>query len=94
MKSPRVFFVVASFLAVGCTPLPDGVTKEMMATYDAAVASIGCDIITDRHYLPLELQTGFSREQLIEMGRYRIATDAGLPIVGGGMRLYSGECEL
>jgi hypothetical protein len=78
----------------GCTPLPDGVTKEMMSTYDAAVASIGCDVITERHYLPLELQTGFSREQLIEMGRYRISKDAGLPIAGGGMRLYSGACEL
>ena len=80
------------FALLGCTPLPEGITPEMLAQYDAAVASIGCDVVTERHYLPLELQTGFTREQLIEMGRYRIATDAGLPIVGGGMRLFSGDC--
>ena len=89
----RRWLVLAFGLALwGCTPVPEGITPQMLAQYDAAVASIGCDVISERHYLPLELQTGFTREQLIEMGRYRIATESGLPIVGGGMRLYSGDC--
>ena len=91
----RLASVLGAVALVGaCAPLPTGVTPAMLAQYDAAVASIGCDVVHERHYLPLELQTGFTREQLITMGRYRIQTDAGLPIAGGGMRLYSGDCAL
>ncbi len=79
------------FLAACATP-PTGVGPQMVGAYDAAVASIGCEMVNEPQYRAVEFQTGMTREQTIEMGQYRMAAGAAEPIPGGGVRLTSGPC--
>lgn len=71
---------------------PEGLGPEAVAMYDAAVASVGCEMINEPHYAAVEIQTGMTREQTIEMGQYRMAAEAAEPIEGGGLRLTTGPC--
>ncbi|GGL87542.1 hypothetical protein GCM10011534_06910 [Pseudooceanicola nanhaiensis] len=64
----------------------------MVGAYDAAVASVGCEMVNEPQYRAVEFQTGMTREQTIEMGQYRMAAGAAQPIEGGGIRLTSGPC--
>jgi len=75
-----------------CAVPPTGTGPEAIAAYDAAVASIGCEMVNEPQYRAVEFQTGLTREQTIEMGQYRMAAGAAEPIAGGGVRLTSGPC--
>jgi len=79
------------FLAACAVP-PASVGPQMVDAYDAAVASIGCEMVNEPQYRAVEFQTGMTREQTIEMGQYRMAAGAAEPIPGGGVRLTSGPC--
>ncbi len=82
---------VLPFLAA-CTLPPQGVTKDDLAAYDAAVTSVGCTLETDRQYLPVELQTGLTREQLIEISQYKLAVEEAVSLENGGVKLVTGAC--
>ncbi len=56
------------------------------------MASVGCQLRTEREYLAVELQTGMTREQAMQMGQVRLASGAAQQIEGGGIRLTSGPC--
>ncbi|MDF1855515.1 hypothetical protein [Pseudooceanicola sp.] len=79
-------------LTGACAMAPQGVGPETAALYDAAVASVGCEMRTEREYLAVELQTGMTREQTIQMGQFRMAAGAAEPTEGGGVRLTTGAC--
>ncbi|MBY6090145.1 hypothetical protein [Maritimibacter alkaliphilus] len=79
-------------LLAACEPIPEGVTPEDAESYKAAVASIGCEMKTERDYLPVELQTGMTREQTIAMGQYLMSRDEAVPLEGGGVKLTTGAC--
>ncbi|EPX80459.1 hypothetical protein Salmuc_03775 [Salipiger mucosus DSM 16094] len=63
-----------------------------LVAFDEAVASVGCDLVSESDYLPVEFQTGMTRPMLQEIAGYRIATDKGVRLESGGFRLTSGPC--
>jgi hypothetical protein len=80
-----------SFVSACALP-PQGVTQDDIANFDVALASIGCDLVGESDYLPMELQTGLTREQVIEVAQYRVAAEAAVNLEGGGIRLVTGDC--
>ena len=60
--------------------------------FDEAVASIGCDLVDETDYLPVELQTGLTREQVIEVAQFRLAAEQAVSLSNGGIRLITGAC--
>ncbi len=79
-------------LLAGCQMPPQDTTGEDLALFDAAVASIGCDLVGESDYLPVELQTGMTREKLIEVAQYKVSTEEAVPLSNGGVRLVTGAC--
>ena len=77
----------------GCLALPpEGVDDAQLRAFDEAVASIGCNLDYEADYLPVELQTGLTREQVQQVANYRIAAGAGESTEVGGVRLTTGSC--
>lgn len=78
----------------GCLALPpQGVTPEMRADYVTAVASIGCVMRDESDYQPVELQTGLTREQTIQMTEYHLANGTAEKLPGKeGVKLTIGAC--
>ncbi|MCA0954830.1 hypothetical protein [Mameliella sediminis] len=75
----------------GCI-LPEGVTEEDLAAFDAAVASIGCDLVNESDYLPVELQTGMPREKVVTISQYKVEQKEAVALSNGGVRLVTGTC--
>ncbi|WP_136441441.1 hypothetical protein [Pacificoceanicola onchidii] len=78
-------------LLAACLP-PEGTTPEDLAAFDAALASIGCELSTENHYLPMELQTGMPREMLIQVAQYKVQREEAVSIENGGVRSVVGGC--
>ncbi|WP_146588952.1 hypothetical protein [Puniceibacterium confluentis] len=79
-------------LLSACALPPEGVDEERLAMFDSAVASIGCDLISEADYLPVELQTGLTRSQVIEVASYKTLREEGVKLSNGGFRLKTGAC--
>ncbi len=79
-------------LLSACVLPPDGVTDEGLAMFDGAVASIGCDLVTEEDYIPVELQTGMSRREVMDVASYKTSTEEGVKLSNGGFRLRTGDC--
>ncbi|NIZ09200.1 hypothetical protein HCZ97_07125 [Pseudooceanicola sp. HF7] len=79
-------------LVAACAVPPSDVTPQQSANFDAAVASIGCELRTERDYLPVELQTGMTRDQVIAMAQYRMAMNMAVGSEDGAVRLTTGPC--
>ncbi|SMX36633.1 hypothetical protein [Maliponia aquimaris] len=86
-----LFALVAAMPLAGCV-LPEGVAEEDLAVFDAAVASIGCDLVDESDYLPVELQTGMPREKLISIAQYKVEQKQAVSLSNGGVRLLTGAC--
>jgi hypothetical protein len=84
--------IAALSLVAACAVPPQGVSQQSLVDFDAAVASIGCDMVGESDYLPVELQTGLTREQVIRVAQYRVAAEAAVNLEGGGIRLVTGDC--
>ncbi|MFP7673321.1 hypothetical protein ACG74X_08195 [Marivita sp. S0852] len=84
--------VTALGVLTACAMPPQGVSQSDLANFDAAVASIGCDLVGESDYLPVELQTGLSREQVIQTAQFRLATEGAVQLENGGIRLTTGAC--
>ena len=88
-----LFVFPALALTAGCLALPPKeTTPEMLAGWDAAVASIGCDLVSEKDYLPVELQTGLPREKVIEIAQYKVSVEEAVSLENGGVRSVVGNC--
>ena len=80
-------------LTAGCLALPpQDTTPEMLAGWDAAVASVGCNLVSEKDYLPVELQTGLTREKVIEIAQYKVQLEEAVSLENGGVRSVVGSC--
>lgn len=79
-------------LLAACAMPPEGVTPEGLVAFDEAVASIGCELVGESDYLPVELQTGMSREQVIQTAAFRVANEEAVKLENSGVRLITGSC--
>lgn len=70
----------------GRTPAEDS------ANFDAAVASIGCDLKFEKDYLPVELQTGMSRDEVLKTAATKVRRGEAVSLQGGGVRSVVGAC--
>ncbi|WP_101068277.1 hypothetical protein [Roseovarius salinarum] len=75
-----------------CAMPPRGVSDADLAAYASAVASIGCEMRYESDYLPVELQTGLSRAQVVGITEYHLAAGSAEPLPGGGAKLITGAC--
>ncbi|MFY0682505.1 MAG: hypothetical protein JXR13_18175 [Thalassovita sp.] len=91
--SPRLL-IVGPLLAVvaGCAALPEDVTAEDLSNYETAVASIGCVMRGESDYLPVEFQTGLTREQVIALTQYELLLERAVKQAEGGVKLTTGAC--
>jgi hypothetical protein len=79
-------------LVTACALPPKSVSPQDIANYEAAVASIGCDMVYDSDFLPVELQTGLTREQVTDITKYELAAGNAEAWPEGGVRLITGAC--
>lgn len=79
-------------LVAGCGIPPEGTTPADVARFESAVASIGCDMVSESDYLPVELQAGLTREQSSALVSYMLATGKAARLENGGVRVTSGAC--
>ena len=82
----------AAVVLAGCDTPPQGTTPQDIANYETAVASIGCALVTEPDYLAVGIQTGLSREQLLEMTRYQLSVRRAVSLPEGGIKLTTGAC--
>jgi hypothetical protein len=92
MTTPRLAALAALLFVAACALPPDGVTPEELVMFDEAVASIGCDLVGESDYLPVELQTGLTREEVIEVAQFRLLNEEAVRLENGGIRLNTGTC--
>ena len=84
---------VASVLALsGCVVPPQGSSMEDVARYQAAVESIGCEMVSESDYLPVELQADLTREQSTAITQHMLATGKAVRLSNGGVKLTTGAC--
>jgi len=79
-------------LIAACTMIPEGVDEQDIARYDAAVASLGCTIVTESDYMAVGLQTGLSRAQLTDITAYKLSSEGAVRRPAGGVELTTGAC--
>ena len=89
----RSFFAVSCIaLTAACALPPEGVSQQDLALYDTAAASIGCAMITESDYLAAGIQTGLTRQQLLDITAYRLSSGGAERLPGGGVKLTTGAC--
>lgn len=85
--------VVCGLMALAaCATPPSDLPLGAAENFNDAVASVGCVLRTERDYLPVELQTGMTRQQAIEMAQYKIATGEAVSLSDGAVQLVVGDC--
>ena len=82
----------AGLFLSACAVPPQGTNAQDIANYAAAVASIGCSLVTEPDYLAVGLQTGLSREQLLAMTQYQLTARRAVSLPEGGIKLTTGVC--
>jgi hypothetical protein len=84
--------LLAALALAGCVAPPEGVDESAVARFDDAVRSMGCELVTEPHFLATELQTGLTRQQVVGMVQYQVALDQATRLEGGGHRFTTGGC--
>jgi hypothetical protein len=79
-------------LTAACAMPPQGVPSDAITAYDAAVASVGCNLRSEKDYLPVEIQTGMTREQVLAMTSFKLANKQAVKLPDGTVQLKVGEC--
>ena len=82
----------AGLVLTACAAPPTRTHAQDIANYEAAVASIGCSLVTEPDYLAVGLQTGLSREQLLAMTQYQLTARRATSLPEGGIKLTTGVC--
>ncbi len=75
-----------------CDIPPEGTSVENIAEYEMAVASIGCELVGESDYLPVEFQAGLTREQSTAITSYMLTTGKAERLPEGGVKLTTGAC--
>lgn len=75
-----------------CAVPPEGTTPEDVTRFELATASIGCVLRTEADYVPVEFQTGLTREQSTRMATFLVQTDRAVKLENGGVKLTTGAC--
>lgn len=75
-----------------CAMTPEGVEPEDIAEYELAAATIGCQMVTEADYQPVELQAGLTREQTTAITSYLLSTGKAERLTSGGVKLTTGAC--
>ncbi len=95
----KLYMVKRSFFAATCLTItaacalpPQGVSQQDLALYDSAAASIGCTMVTESDYLAAGIQTGLTRQQLLDITAYRLSSGGAERLPGGGVKLTTGAC--
>jgi len=83
---------LAGLIVAGCALPPEGTTPGDVAQFQAAVATVGCQLVSEAEYLPVELQTGLTREQTTRLASYMVASNRAVRLSTGGIRLTTGAC--
>ncbi|EAQ01802.1 lipoprotein, putative [Pseudooceanicola batsensis HTCC2597] len=91
MKKTLFLLPIAGLLAA-CAMPPRDVPADAVSAYDEAVASVGCTLRSEKDYLPVEIQTGMTREQVLEMTAFKLATDKAEKLEDGSVKLTTGAC--
>ncbi|MEM8731730.1 MAG: hypothetical protein AAGF79_17615 [Pseudomonadota bacterium] len=84
----------AALMVSGCALPPEGTDPGDVARFESAVTTVGCQLVTEADYLPVELQTGLSREQTTRLASYMVATNRAVRLSTGGIRLTTGQCAI
>ena len=84
--------IAAGLMLAGCDVPPEGTTGEDVTRYEMAVASIGCELVGESDYLPVELQAGLTREQTVAITSRMLASGKAAKLSTGGVRLMTGAC--
>lgn len=92
MKHTCVAALVALGLVAGCALPPQGVSKQDIALYDAAAASLGCTMVSEPDYLAVGIQTGLERQQLLDITAYKLSSGGAVRLPDGGVKLTTGAC--
>ncbi len=50
--------------------------------------------MSEEDYIPVELQTGLDRAQVMEVASYKTALEEGVKLSNGGFRLTTGACAV
>jgi uncharacterized lipoprotein YajG len=88
----RVIGLTAVLLLAGCALPPQGTGPDTLAAFDTAVESVGCNLIVEGDYLATELQTGMTREQVVQMIQYKLGLKQATRRPEGGFTFTSGAC--
>lgn len=65
-----------------------------IAAYEAAVHSIGCELVTDADYGAVEFQAGMTREDVLAITQRRLNREQAVRLDSGGVRLTTGACAV
>ncbi|TNF22011.1 MAG: hypothetical protein EP318_05175 [Rhodobacteraceae bacterium] len=63
-----------------------------IAAYEAAVHSIGCELVSEADYGAVEFQSGMTREDVLTITQQRLAREQAVRLETGGVRLITGAC--
>jgi len=88
----RAVMLLSPLALTACVMPPEGVDEAAVLRFNDAVLSMGCELVTEPHYLATELQTGLTRDQVIGMIQYKLALDEAMPKDGGGYEFTTGAC--
>ncbi|WP_294608223.1 hypothetical protein [uncultured Roseovarius sp.] len=92
MMRKTVFAAACLGLTAACALPPKGVSAKDIAAYDAAVASVGCKLVGESDYLPVEFQTGLTRQQVLDITAYKLSSGGAERLPDGGVKLTTGAC--
>ncbi len=82
----------AGVLLAACATPPTGTSAADLANYEAAVASLGCTLVTEPDYLAVGIQTGLTRAQVLGMTHYQLMSRRAESLPEGGIKLTTGVC--
>ena len=88
----KLLSVPVALVLAGCALPPEGTGPEAVAAFDVAVKSVGCQLVIEGDYLATELQTGLTREQVVQMIQYKLALEQAQRRPEGGFTFTGGPC--
>ncbi|MGI3165880.1 hypothetical protein [Pseudooceanicola sp. 200-1SW] len=94
MLALRVALGAGGLALAACTMPPSDLPPGAAENFNDAVASVGCVLRTERDYLPVELQTGMTREQAIALAQYKIVSGEAISLPDGAVQLTVGDCAV
>ena len=92
MMRKTVFAGACLGLTAACALPPQGVSTQDIVAYDTAVASVGCTLVGESDYLPVEFQTGLTRQQVLDITAYKLSSGGAERLPDGGVKLTTGAC--